>query len=274
MALGQHIGTSNVKFDYKPPFLARAAFPGNARSFEILGPAPDDHIVKTIQSTESFYEIELLLHLALRGPLGGIFVDAGSNIGNHALFFAAFLADHVICVEPMKVVADLCRANFSRNQLTNYQLSEKALGARKGQGHLAVISKDNLGQTQFIAEKKEGAQTLEMITLDSLYKTGKEQHPHVPWNLIKIDVEGMQLDVIKGADELLSKERPQIVVEAETQSEFEDIRHALEPKGYLLIGRFCETATYHFLHPEQHKLRPLPILYQVARTLRQSLRSK
>ena len=262
-----------MKFNYQPPPFTGNSFPGNARQFDFLGSSADDHIVRVIESTNTFYEEELLTHLALRGPRGGIFVDVGANIGNHALFFASYLADQVVCIEPFQKVAAVCRDNLNRNQQINYQLFEVAVGAQEGTGRVETNLTGNLGQSRFIPDSDGTQGTLPLTTLDSIYRQVKDQDQNRPWNLIKIDVEGMQLDVLKGATALLATEQPQLVIEADTDAEFEALKNFLLPLGYCLIGRFCDTPTYHFLHPEKDTLRRLPFFYKLNRLVRSWFRS-
>ncbi len=271
LAPSLEVNAPAVKFHYAPPKLARQAFPGSSREFDLIGSDDQDHIVRTIAGTHTFYEEELLLHLALRGPRGGIVVDAGANIGNHSVYFAAYLADHLLAFEPMAEVASVCRRNLETNGLGNFELCELALGAKPGRGRLEVPDQGNLGQTRFVPVEDDVAGSLEQTTLDLVYDRVRGEKPDLAWNLVKIDVEGMQLAVLQGATRLLAAERPQIVVEAETVESAKELDDLLIPLGYQKIGRFCDTPTFHYLHPSRHQLGPLPFAYRVSRHLRKWL---
>ena len=81
------------------------------RTFEIALPGHDPYFIRKFERKRSFYEADVLLHLAHRGPRGGLFLDVGAHVGNHTLFFASFLADHVIAIEPNPATATLLRRN-------------------------------------------------------------------------------------------------------------------------------------------------------------------
>ena len=46
-----------------------------------------DKIAYVIRTQKTFWEIDQLEYVAMVGPRGGIYLDVGSNIGNHAVFF-------------------------------------------------------------------------------------------------------------------------------------------------------------------------------------------
>lgn len=149
---------------------------------------------------------------------GDVVVDIGANIGAHTLHLArAVGADGaVVAVEP----TDFAFAKLSRNVAANHELSPRIrliqamLGAEDG-GEPAPeiysswplnVASDahplHHGQLQTCSGARR-------VTLDSLL--GELGIPRV--GLIKIDVDGFECDVFKGAQQVLERDRPKLVME-------------------------------------------------------------
>jgi hypothetical protein len=77
-----------------------------------------------------------------------------------------------------------------------------------------------------------------------------------PVALIKIDVEGMEPQVLAGATDLLSRYRPRVFAEAHTDQDFERVLAQLRPHGYVATGRvFNASPTYEFVVPPSRMVR-------------------
>jgi hypothetical protein len=86
-----------------------------------------------------------------------------------------------------------------------------------------------------------------VLTLDDLVESlGARQLADV--RLVKLDVEGMELDVLKGATALLANLAPDLVVEAATEGEHDALVRFLARFRYVEVGRYCRTPVYHFIH--------------------------
>lgn len=123
-------------------------------------------------------------------------VDVGGHVGLWS-FNLAHAFDRVHAFEP---VADH-RECFVRNTegLANIDLHACALGDREGSVRIRTEP------TSSGDSRVDGAGDIPMHTLDSFHLD------HV--DLIKIDCEGFELFVLRGAEELLARQKPVIVVE-------------------------------------------------------------
>lgn len=65
--------------------------------------------------------------------------------------------------------------------------------------------------------------------------------------MIKIDIEGMGIEVLKSAQRVLRRDKPIIYIEAETEEEFNIITNFLSEFKYKPIMRFNATPTYLFI---------------------------
>jgi FkbM family methyltransferase len=185
-----------VRFSYAPP--GASTSPVTVR---LDGMAPDDHIAREISRAGSFYELDLLEHLAVHAPPGGTYVDAGANIGNHTVYFARFLADRVVAVEANPDVVPVLRANLEGNGLTNVDIVGCAVGAAAGQGVLVVPAgmEHNVGAWEIHADAggSAGQAAVRIRPLDDIL--GEALGPAERVHLIKLDVEGMELPALQGA---------------------------------------------------------------------------
>lgn len=221
--------------------------PGHPVPDTLYFPELDDHIINQIRRTASFYEEALLEYLYYAVPHGGIFLDVGANIGNHTLFFSRYMADRVLAIEPQPETFSVLQWTVSKNMLENVACLSYAVSSEKGIGVLSLPDgfEKNIGCfTLLPCDKSTRNVEVPVKTLDSLFVdtlAGSE----MPVRLIKIDVEGYEHRVLKGARELLNCHHPDIVVEAKNDRVLKDIRQTLSPLGYRVLGRFNATPTYH-----------------------------
>jgi FkbM family methyltransferase len=233
-------------------------------TIDLAGARPDDRIAEEIQHQGTFYEIDLLEHLADRVPPGGTYVDVGANIGNHTVYFAKFMADHVIAIEPHPDLIPVLRRNLSRNAVTNVSVLTSAVGAREGVGRMALrracALAANIGGSHVEIVEPAGPESAEAATPPVLVSTLDRvlaDFTHDRITLVKLDIEGMELAALQGATSLLTKERPQLVIELATSEARSAVRALLEGLGYEDVGRrFGWTPTYHFIDPRVHALLP------------------
>lgn len=196
-------------------------------------PSSTDHIGAVIQSTGDFYEAELLdLASSFLKP-DDFIVDVGANIGNHSLFFAKICSCNVVAYEAVESTADVLRQNMALNFLdSRVEVRGCAIGKSKGSARVTSYSPDNVGA----ATLKSGDGDIEVRALNT------EDYSH-PVRLLKIDVEGMEIEVLEGALELIQRELPIIICEAATPERQEEVLSLLRPFGYKLLGIYCATPT-------------------------------
>jgi len=143
---------------------------------------------------------------------GGTFVDVGSNIGAIALPIAARRPSaRVICVEADPEIAELLRANVSTNSLPNVTIIECIAGGEAASAvsfYRAPPNKFGMGS---VAPRFNGAVLdLKQRTLDEVC----DELGVTTIDVLKIDVEGSELGVLRGAERRLkSPEAPWIIFE-------------------------------------------------------------
>jgi FkbM family methyltransferase len=165
---------------------------------------PDDSIM-SFQYRGQFYEEEELAIIE-RHYRGGLFVDIGANVGNHAIFVATILAaPRVLVFEPWAAARAILNLNLSLNACTNVDTRYVgvALGNRETRLRGHCLNPANLGGTMF--EETPDGTTL-CVPGDCLLL-------HEPVAFIKLDVEGMEAEVLDGLSATVTRWLPTMFVE-------------------------------------------------------------
>ncbi len=183
---------------------------GGMQSIKLALPdAQEDYIQRVILRRRGFYEGKLLNMIRSMGLIGPSVTvcDIGANIGNHSVFFGKVLkAKNVLAFEPLpRSYETLCR-NLDLNGLTNAMAYNCMVGAKSGRGDVSRFNPRNLGSAQFQAVKNG---PIPMVALDDLIDAEEMQG----LGFIKIDVEGMQMEVLNGAKKLIKAFRPAMWIE-------------------------------------------------------------
>jgi FkbM family methyltransferase len=211
-------------------------------------PALDDHILNTIRQHGTFYENDLLEHLYRTIPHRGVFLDVGGNIGNHTVFLAAFMADHVVSFEPHPVLFDRLQGVVARNGLGNVTCVNTALGSAPREATLALPrgAEHNCGSFSLRGGSEVGnAVTVPVVRLDDLLPS-MTQLAGKPITAMKIDVEGAEEEVLAGAEKTIATHRPHLLVEIQDEDRRREVAGKLARLGYKTVGQYCATPTYHF----------------------------
>jgi FkbM family methyltransferase len=124
-------------------------------------------------------------------------LDVGANIGALALHAAALVgeAGHVTAIEAHPRTFGFLAANVTLNRSRNVTVINTAVGDRAGTVRFTDVHSDEKnGVTD------EGGLELPVRTLDELLKDTPG-----PFRLLKLDVEGFELNVLRGATETLAR---------------------------------------------------------------------
>jgi FkbM family methyltransferase len=154
-----------------------------------------------------------LLRRVLRA--GDFVVDAGAHVGWYTILMASIVGPQgcVWAFEPVPSTQEMLSANIALNADAPIRVFSVALGSSSGEtdihtfdglptGHASVSA---LGRDDYITHR------VERTTLDEII----ERRPA----LLKLDVEGSELEVLRGAAALLSSEAaPMVLMEANQET--------------------------------------------------------
>jgi FkbM family methyltransferase len=144
-----------------------------------------------------------------------VLVDIGANQGEFSLFAAKRLsAGKVFAFEPMNVFYNQLLENIKLNSFTNIKTFHFGLSDRNGQvpiylGQTGAGEHEGLGTIFQSSQRNRFIQNIELKVLDDLANEIKLDKI----DFLKIDVEGAELMVLKGALRTIEKTRPVVMIE-------------------------------------------------------------
>lgn len=140
---------------------------------------------------------------------GGTFIDVGANIGQHTVVAAHCLGTggRVIAFEPQAQVRARLLHNIAlNNQQQVVRVHGCALGRERAPGHIYVLNNRNDGQSSLRpVTRDEPCEPVQIESLDGLELGIDPERGCV----LKLDVEGGEIDMLEGAIGFLRKVRPQ-----------------------------------------------------------------
>lgn len=202
-------------------------------NYKVVLSDPDDHIQSHLLGG-SPYEHGMLQDMAARCT--GVVVDAGANIGNHAVYMAA-KGFPVFAFEPDPVLADCIVESAKLNGLSHLHVAPVALGSEPGMGRLVAAPEGNVGAQSVNVKGGD----IPILTLDTF---------DIPASVVKIDVEGMEMKVLHGAQGTIAQYRPLLYVEAHKNA-YKALAEWAKKNGYVRKARFNSTPTYLYVPKEK-----------------------
>jgi len=153
----------------------------------------------------------------------GIFIDIGAHAGLWTLKLANFYKK-VICFEPNPYAFKVLCKNIKLNNLKNVKAENIALSDKKGKIKLYLykfLSHSSIFEIHPITnEKSRGFIEVYAIPLD-------EYEINEKIGLIKIDTEGSEINIIKGAIRKIKENKPKLVIELHNKNDEKIIREIL-----------------------------------------------
>ena len=186
----------------------------------------DVYIGKSLDLYGEFSQGEILVFEQFLKP-GMVIVEVGANIGAHTVFLAQAVGPcgRVLAFEPQRIVYQTLCANLALNSITNVDCRHAAVGEAPGQllvPQLDYTQDNNFGGIE-LGANQSGEQVL-AVNLDSFGLT--------QCNLLKIDVEGMETNVLEGARSTIARCQPLIYVENDRADRSAMLIRMIDSMGY------------------------------------------
>lgn len=148
---------------------------------------------------------------------GDVFIDVGAHVGYFTLLAARRVteAGTVLSIEPNPAALEQLHQNVDRSRLKNVLIAHTACGDSYESVRLYLHTESNSSMASLSAANATGGIEVDVAcsTLDDLCAERGVTRAH----LIKIDVEGAELSVLRGMDRILREMRPIIVLELESR---------------------------------------------------------
>lgn len=169
-----------------------------------------------------------------------VVLDIGVNIGFYLLNFAKKANQgNVYGFEPNPTVFEFAKKNCELNQFQHVKLNNIGLGHVASSFQMAQIN-DNLGMNKIVTESTSGSFTVQVQRLDDFVN----QENITKVDVMKIDVEGFEMNVLLGAEEVINKNKPFLFIEIDeanlngNKASFQMMSTWLTNKGYVIKNAF------------------------------------
>jgi FkbM family methyltransferase len=174
------------------------------KTYDIAG---DDHYLNNAGNS---FEPNLIRLYSILVSKDDIVADIGANIGLTSIWFSGKVKK-IYAFEPSPTTFEILKANLNAAHATNVGACNIGMGSKDVFTNIAFAKEDKSGAfvigankiaQDFITEK------IKLTSLDNFFKNTDEKP-----NFLKIDVEGYETEVIKGAADLLRSCKPTAVME-------------------------------------------------------------
>lgn len=242
----------------------------NRLDYRMVGPDQGIGVGHQILETAAFDppEVEMavqLLELRRRYHGDGVVaIDCGANIGVHTIEWATAMTGwgSVVAIEAQERIYYALAGNIAINNCFNAICMNAAVSSANGTlkvpvpdyltassfGSLELRQRDGnefIGQAIDYSDDKTVA--VQKMKLDAL------NLPRV--DLIKIDIEGMEMEAIEGARQMIETSRPVLLIES-IKADREKLRVWLQDCGYRVIDAGINILAIHLSDPVLTMLEP------------------
>jgi FkbM family methyltransferase len=164
-----------------------------------------------------YYDIEPDLVIDAILKPGDTFIDAGANIGMITFHAASRVGPQgrVFSFEPQKSCCEKIKRQIARNNIKQIALHNIGLSDRPGMLTLNVLGGGSIAATFAINEAVDGPGVREKIEVPIARGDDIVGDQVVGNLLIKADVEGFELYVLRGFEKTIARHRPPILIEME-----------------------------------------------------------
>jgi FkbM family methyltransferase len=153
---------------------------------------------------------------------GDIIVDVGAQYGDYAILCAKYYKAKVFAFEPLKSNFRIIKSNIKFNKLNKNSINAYnfALGAESKKIEIS-FDNDMMNSLNTTKKQRTSVKTLDTYSLKP--------------DILKIDVEGFEMDVLKGAVKTIKRHHPKIILEVHTKALKEQCIKFLSYFGYKIV---------------------------------------
>lgn len=187
----------------------------------------DRYIGAALRDYGEYSESEVQLWRQILPP-NAIVVDAGANCGAHTVALATLVPRGLVfAFEPMRTMYHILCGNLALNGITNVTALHAALGAEAGTINVPALDftlAENYGGFSLPDYQQAPGNRVPLMRLDDVL-------PRV--DFIKADVEGMEGDLLRGAERLIREHKPVLYLEANPGPKQQPLIDQLDALGYM-----------------------------------------
>ena len=196
----------------------------SCRHGPMLFPRGDMYVGRSLELYGEWAEGEMVLLSNILAP-GDQVVEAGANIGTHTIPLARLVGPtgRVWALEPQMLIYQILCANLALNEIENVEPLHAAGGTTPGS---TLIPRVGYGTTINFAAISTGTGG------DSVRVVAIDEFALQRCKLLKVDVEGHEIEVLKGAEHTIRRLRPCLFVEDEKPAKHQPLMALLRDYGY------------------------------------------
>ena len=179
----------------------------------------DTYIGKSMELYGEYSEFELQLMLTMIGP-GMVAIDGGANIGCFTIPLAQKIGPTglVVAFDAQTMIYNQLCGNIAINNLYNIRAFNNAIGKENSIVNVPLLNyetENNFGGAQIGSSYNGKQYPITQVMLDDL-----ELHR---CDLIKLDIQGCELDALKGGNKLITKFRPLMYIENDSREKSKEL---------------------------------------------------
>ena len=210
----------------------------------------DDNFQYMFKTHNSCDAVPLMEALDKRIKNSRVAIDIGANIGITTIWMAKN-SEKVFSFEPEKQNIKRFKENLEANNINNVELIKKAVSDKKGELELNILESYGHHSLGKVATSKiVGIQKVDVVTLSDFCK---EKDIDII-DFLKVDVEGFEIEVFRGAKELFDKKQIKLIafeisevpliILNKTEKEIFDFFDLVNYKICYLNGKEFDTSQY------------------------------
>jgi FkbM family methyltransferase len=193
---------------------------------EMIYPLHDAYVGKAFQEYGEYSELEMAFFAQVVKP-GDVVLDVGANIGAFTVPLAQIVGDTggVFAFEPQPFIHNILCGNLALNSLLNVIVNRSIVSSKPGVQPIPAIDYRVAGNFGgFACDEPRGQIPTNVVTLDAFQLKRCD--------FIKIDVEGMERDVLLGAARTIATHRPLLYIECDREGKTFALLETLKRLGY------------------------------------------
>jgi FkbM family methyltransferase len=181
------------------------------------------------------YELARISAFANMVAEGAVVYDVGANVGIYSLLASlrAGPSGNVYAFEPLERNLQHLRRHIAMNNVQNCTVFEEAVCNEEGTRSFSAAAHES----SMARLSPDGEMQAPSTTLDSSIYGARRLRPP---NIIKIDVEGAELEVLEGAHRALAEFHPAIFLEIHGTQLHADCRAFLSKRGYHIEEAYAQ----------------------------------
>jgi FkbM family methyltransferase len=185
-------------------------------------------------------QVNFAANYARLTPEGSLFLDVGANFGTYTLALAGVLqsrAGFVHSFEAQRIVYNMLCGSIALNSLENVFAHNVCVGGESGFVEMPNFRYDqemNFGSIEFGAVQKERLSQERGVSREKVTMVTIDQFGFESVAFLKMDIEGMEVQGLRGAIQTIERCRPCLLIEF-IKSDVQQIVDLLEPLDYRIF---------------------------------------